>query len=213
MQHKYSTGSLVAKVSRYWGKKIIVNRYLRETPSVAAWPCRGPDPLLCNRFLPLPHSTLMIAMGFTRRYWYSAGGEKQKPWSFWGVRHQSFSKIYFWTVFWNSLVGVLIFLSLRKAVDDSVPFHHPFQFVCWQELNSSISSLPIPKWFLFFLTYIFVFSEVSPVFLEECMMLDSKQKDHWSPFLLPVWEGVSRTGQTRFLEGNCYCNCNCTSSR
>ncbi|XP_017585350.1 PREDICTED: UDP-N-acetylglucosamine transferase subunit ALG14 homolog [Corvus brachyrhynchos] len=28
--------------------------------------------------------------------------------------------------------------------------------------------------------------EVSPVFLEECMMLDSKQKDHWSPFLLAV---------------------------
>lgn len=43
-----------------------------------------------------------------------------------------------------------------------------------QELNSSISTLHLLQWFLFFIMDIFVFSEVSPVFLEECMILDSK---------------------------------------
>lgn len=106
MLHKYSPGSFVAKVSNsHWGKQMIVNRYLRETPSTAAWPCRGPGPFLSNRCLPLPQSILVIAMGFTGRYWYSAGREKQKPWSFQGARHQSCSKIYFWIV----LVGLPIF--------------------------------------------------------------------------------------------------------
>lgn len=190
---------------------LFVNRCLRETPSIAAWPCRRPGPL-SNRCLPLPQSILVIAMG-------SADGEKQKPWSFQGVTQQSFSKIYFWIVLWNSLVGLLIFEEGCRWFSS---FPSSFPVCVQQELNSNISTLHLLQWFLVFIMYIFAFSEVSPVHqtLEECMMtleefvmLDSKQKDHWSPFLLAVWERVNWTGQTRFLKRNCHCNCNYTSSK
>lgn len=171
MLHKYSPGSLVAKVNSHWGKQIIVNRYLRETPSTAAWACSGPGPSLSNGGLPLPQSVLMVAMGFTGRYWCSAGWEKQKPWSFQGIRHQSSSKIYFWIV----LVGLPICEEGHRWFS-SFPSSFP---VCVQAgVAQQHFYLHLLQWFLFFIIYIFVFSEVFPVVLEECMMLDSKQKDH-----------------------------------